>query len=163
MGLDSRRTCRGAPRLKQAKNAGVGAGVAAAAAAPQSAMQGNGLPAELALAELTSLASSTLSDAVHEAPIFEPPARSAAPADVMPNTPSSPVWSLLDQQPEHQVAIRPTTASESVAPGPANAGASVSPSQVTSPSAQTSSEEQVATDNTPQETRRGWWQRRSKA
>ncbi len=133
--------------------------------APQGAMQGNGLPAELTLAELTSPAPSTLPDAVqaNEAAIFEPSARSAAAADVMPNTPSSPVWSLLDQQPPRQVAIPPTTASQSVAPVPANTGASVSLPQAASPSAQTSSEEQVATDNTPQETRKGWWQRRFKA
>jgi ribonuclease E len=70
---------------------------------------------------------------------------------IVPNTPSSPVWTLLDQQivPELRAAatepqaVRPEA--PEIAPVPA---ASAQP---------------VETETEPRETRKGWWQRRFKA
>jgi hypothetical protein len=70
---------------------------------------------------------------------------------VIPNTPSSPVWSLLDQQtvPEPSAAMpEPLAAAPElpeIAPVPA---ASATPAE---------------RDTSPRETRKGWWQRRFKA
>jgi ribonuclease E len=70
---------------------------------------------------------------------------------VIPNTPSSPVWSLLDQQtvPEPSAATpEPLAAAPElpeIAPVPA---ASATPAE---------------RDTSPRETRKGWWQRRFKA
>ena len=70
---------------------------------------------------------------------------------VVPNTPSSPVWTLLDQQivPEARAAATEPTAVRPEAP------------EITRVPA--ASPQRVETETEPRETRKGWWQRRFKA
>jgi hypothetical protein len=69
---------------------------------------------------------------------------------IVPNTPSSPVWTLLDQQivPELRAAATEPQAVRQEAP-----------EMTTVPAA---SPQPVETETEPRETRKGWWQRRFK-
>ncbi len=143
------------------------------------------LQAEPGLAEAGNSAALPSTDAVFaQVPLFRPPEATGTPAGVMPNTPSSPVWSLLDQQVENAPTRRPVDTPETVVAVPMTTGERgslgsvslaaapreqpVSPDEAGSPGEIGSPEEagshgEGAADHTPRETRRGWWQRRFKA
>jgi ribonuclease E len=83
------------------------------------------------------------------------------------NTPSSPVWSLLDRAEETRIPTPPprsgpppVTSFPSAEAAPTVQG--IGP-QATVETTQTVAEEPAAADSEPRETRRGWWQRRFKA
>jgi ribonuclease E len=84
--------------------------------------------------------------------VFEQPRRDIdVPVSV--NTPSSPVWTLLDQQTVQELPA-PMAESEPVNP-PVDTVAATKPAVL-------ATEEPPAVDATPKEIRRGWWQRRFK-
>ncbi len=86
---------------------------------------------------------------------------------IAPNTPSSPVWSLVDHSEKTRFPAPPPV----VVPEPATplAAAETEPvvqdvaPQPADESAEAVTEEAAAGESTPREARRGWWQRRFKA
>jgi ribonuclease E len=128
------------------------------------------LPSSEALAQPDAPAVEAGSGASSETPIAL--AESAAPVDetsrsptrdtTAPNTPSSPVWSLVDRAEETRTPAPPplTALASAEEEEPVIQGVAPQPGVETT---ETVVEEPAVADSTPRETRRGWWQRRFKA
>ena len=103
--------------------------------------------------------------AAHEQPYTEPAPFVPAPAEeprVMPNAPSSPLWSLTDQAPLMTPSL-PERAAREMPEEPVMPDIAATETESRTEAQDSREQERPAgVDATPHEARKGWWQRRFK-